>query len=311
MAELFKTDPINLTKPNGDVILSPFKKYKQESLNDYEIISQLGKGAQGSIFSAVRASDRKLVALKVFDINDLNPEVLKLAEHEAEALQQLSIPNCNPFLGCYYDHFYDEEQKKFVIVMEYIRGKTAYDYFYPIRNQDKDKLYYYLLLMTKDLIKGIIYLHSRGFIHNDIKPDNIMINLESVPKLVDFGLSCLTVGPNAKQCYDNGNTIPCCSGYGGTPAFASPEMLTSETRYPQSDIWSLGVSLYLLATGQYPFDFKGVKNTYDILNTIRNQIPKKLFSTNPLLNKIVNRALIKDPFRRTTATEINSFLEKI
>ena len=86
-------------------------------------------------------------------------------------------------------------------------------------------------------------------LHNDIKPHNIVIDKRRFPKLIDFGISCDTRGKNSTVCSHNGTRVDCCPGIYGTPQYGSPEMIMDNIKYPQSDIWSLGISFYNLATG--------------------------------------------------------------
>lgn len=293
-------------------------------MNDYDIIEKLGKGGQGTVWKAERKTDGQIIALKI--INDINDEAYKTAHNEIEYLKQISKPQCNPFLACYYDSFHDHDDKRFVIEMEYIDGQEVDDFVKPYQQvADKSKLYRYILLIVKDLVKGLAVIHSKGLIHNDIKPANIIIDKELTPKLVDFGLACMAKkfaerkdvnlyplpGSKPKECIFESKDIPCCGGVSGTPYYVAPEMISAETRYPSSDIWSLGVTIFYLATHTYPFNFHSRDLVNDVLRKIKYGEVKKLNTGNELLDTIVNRSLVKDPFNRITTEEIGKMLENL
>ena len=142
-------------------------------------------------------------------------------------------------------------------------------------------------------------------IHNDIKPENILIDSSLTPKLVDFGVACKTNLCEGQTKY--------CKGFSGTARYASPEMINNRDRYLSSDIWSLGVTLYNSATGgkfPFPFDFLPNQTVPNILNTIKLQEPKSLNTTNNILNLIINKSLVKDPFNRISLEEIISILNQ-
>ena len=274
------------------------------SIKDYEIIERLGEGAQGTVWKVIRRSDKKIIALKILSVHD--EKSVEMAKNELDKLHALATPECHPNIVCYYGYVYDADKNNFLVEMEYIEGEDLDDYAKKLRdNKEYDKLYNHLLLIVKDLIKGLMYAHEKGILHNDMKPGNIRIDTSLTPKLVDFGIACYA----HDSCKLGSGSSPCCKGFGGTPAFASPEMYSSETRYPQSDIWSLGMSLYQSATGELPYDIDDPKNLRELFQNIQDEEPKELHTTNPLLDRIVNESLVKDPAKRITASEINELLK--
>ena len=275
----------------------------QGGRQNYELVSKLGKGAGGTVYKAIRKSDNKTIALKIIDALP-DSTSYKNAIQEIKVLKEIAGPNCHPNLACYYDHSYDPVKGEIYIEMEFIDGETLFDFAKKYRDEHPMKnylLYKYLLLILKDILKGLLYIHDKNVLHNDIKPENIMIDKNLVPKLVDFGLSC-----DAHIC--KMGTL-CCSGFSGTPDFASPEMYSNEVRYPASDIWSLGVTLYVMALGKYPFDYGNEPTIQDIMLTVRDENPEKLNTNNQFLNYIVNNSLIKIPEDRITARQMDELLK--
>jgi len=300
-------DTVSLNLSNMDNISDNDSINIARTIDDYFIIEQVGDGGQGTVYKAKRKDDGVLVALKVMRLFPDTPEY-EDAVRETEVLERISNPECNTFLSCYYGHSYDEEQKMFLVEMEYIEGVTLDKYAQKLFDSGLyDKLYRHLLLIIKDLTLGLERVHYRDILHNDIKPQNIIINNQMIPKLVDFGLSCLTY-KTEEPCYIDNSFISCCRGTDGSPIYSPPEMYKDRIRYKSSDIWSLGVTIYNAATGgYYPFSLSNTKES--LARIIINSEPKKLQTYNDLLDNLVNSMLVKDPRNRITLNQIIDRLE--
>lgn len=272
----------------------------------YELVTRLGSGAQGTVWKAIREKDGKTVAIKVLSIHD--DKAVDSAVNELDRLKALAVPECHPNIVCYHGVYIDEDNLKVYVDMEYIDGEDLDDYAKRLRdNEEYEKLYKHLLLITKDLIKGMMHFHDKKILHNDIKPGNIRIDSSLTPKFVDFGIACMA----HDSCRLGSSTSPCCGGFTGTPSFVSPEMYKSSIRYPASDMWSLGMTLYDSATGSYPYDYSRKEpNLREAMQNITDVDPKQLNTTNSLLNKIVNKSLVREPADRITAQEINDLLKE-
>jgi len=288
--------------PRRKFTKSEMSDSNEESEINYEIIKTLGEGAQGKVYKVIRKSDQKIIALKVLRVN-YGSEKYNQAIQEATMLEKISKPQCNPFLACYYNHYYKDGE--LLIESEFIEGVTLAVYSKTLQEKnDYEKLYRHLLLITKDIITGIALIHKMGIIHNDIKPENIIIDPSLTPKLVDFGLACTT-----QFCDYENQKVPCCLGLNGSPHYASPEMIKTKERYFPSDIWSLGMTLYYSATGTFPYNFPKDKNVMTVLYTTATQTPKLLTTNNEVLNEIVNRSLKVLPFERITLNEIAKLIQ--
>ena len=270
------------------------------TLYDYQLMEKLGEGAQGEVWKAKLRSTGQIIALKILNI-DVNNSKLNGLMNEISALEKISKP-CHPFLSCYYSHFYDTDEGKLLIEMEYIDGEELGEWVQKFWNNNNfSALQHNLVHLTKDLARALKYIHSHGLIHRDIKPSNILITKDNIPKLVDFGIAC-----DVKIC--NFNLPPsigqCCEGYVGTPMFISPEVIDFGISYPVSDVWSLGATLFYLATATQAFDFMDLSSVENIMLTISQNEPFKLNTLNPLLNDIVNNSLIKPAENRMTVDEL-------
>ena len=155
----------------------------------------------------------------------------------------------------------------------------------------KDYYYYMLLLITKDLARGLKFIHDKNIVHNDIKLSNIMIDKNNTPRIIDFGVSCIM-----KQKEH-------CASMGVTKAYMAPEY-SSHFRYPESDMWALGVTLYKAAIRKSPYKISSSSQIKNI------EVPK-LNTSNETLNKIVNGLLDKNKDTRLTAEQIINMLEDV
>ncbi len=272
------------------------------TINDYEIVRQLGSGAFGTVYEAIR-SDRKHIALKVIDIPPDKPELINQTKIELQNLQTLANPQCNPYVICYYAGYYNPQTRQFFVEMELIEGEELGKYINRLKQtQSPAVVYYHLLLAAKGIAEGLRYSHRKGIVHNDIKPPNIMVDKNNVPRIVDYGLACSSASKQGRYCI----------GTGGSPSYIPPEFIIHHgIRYPASDMWALGILLYDLATGGLPFNMTGATNPQQIFSIIRDRQPARLNTPNQQLNNVVNKLLTKDPFRRLTSGQMINMLRVI
>jgi serine/threonine protein kinase len=256
--------------------------------NSYDLLELKGKGGQGEVWKARDKETGKIVALKILNVS--KRKNLEFAEKEIKALEKLSRP-CYLFISCYYAHYYDAINNQMLIEMEYISGNNLEQF----RKQflyNPQKLYESLIFLMRDMLVALKYIHSKNIIHRDIKPENILITTGFVPKLVDFGLACEAEICNVKN--------KCCPGNPGTPVYMAPETISSRESYFVSDVWSLGATIFKIASGVYCFDFEDVNDIQKILYDVVNLKVNKLKTSNRNLNIAINASLIKNPNERIT-----------
>ncbi len=294
--------PVSSTETSNE-LTKRYMEREPSTLNDYNILDVLGSGGQGTVYKAVIKQSGQLIALKILKINPASKNYTNII-NEIDSLEKISNPKCSPYLSCYYDHFYDPKKMIMIIEMEYIKGDTLGFYAKRLFEMEEyNRLYRHLVAITNDLVKGIKIIHDNNIIHNDIKPNNIIINSEKVPVLIDFGLACDIESKKCDVSTSGTSGLGCCKIFGGTPYYMSPESFDL-VRYKESDIWSLGVTLYYSATGgKYPYDFKSF-NMKEVREIIDGSNPKLLKTTNSQLNVIVNGALKKNPLDRISLSEI-------
>lgn len=274
------------------------------SISNYEVEKEpLGKGSYGSVVKAVRKRDGKTVAIKIIDVPPGSEQAFLNIQKETEFLEKLEP--CNTFVVCYENSWFSPEDKKFYIEMEYIEGKTVSLFVKELRSKNSiEMVYYYLLLIAKDITQGLKFIHEKGIIHGDIKPENVMITKKFVPKIVDFGLSCLI-----EIRADVGEY---CNARSGTPLYYAPETIKSGIKTFGSDMWALGIILYRLATANgYPFTVRTETTAGELFGMIVNKPAKRLETINDQLNILVNNLLNKNLQERWTETKVLEHLTVI
>jgi serine/threonine protein kinase len=284
----------------SETSLTEIEDYSQEGetlygLQNYRLIQLRGTGAFGQVWQAENLNSGQIVALKIINVE--NPRITEMILEEIRTLKQISQPKCHPFLACFYDYMYDMSAKQILIEMEYIDGMELQKW---AQQFSLEVLFNKLLFLTADLSRALQFIHSKNIVHRDIKPSNILITSQNVPKLVDFGLGC-----TVETCV----TSFCCPGNPGTPPFMAPETFAFGESYYASDLWSLGVTLFFVVTGHYPFRFS-YNTTDEIKKTVIREIPDVLTTGNYKLDTIVNGCLIKDPNLRITPAQILAILRE-
>ena len=217
---------------------------------NYELIYVLGTGSFGKVrLYRDRTNNELLYAIKTLKKEGISKTNYELIQSEINILSKLDHPNIVKYFGTFEDDFYLH------IMMEYLQGHDLYkiislkDYT-KIEEKDMSQIIFKLL-------KTLIFLHSKNIVHRDIKPENILFSNKkdySTLKLIDFGLATQSVNDN--------KTV-------GTPYYMSPELIKGIST-PKCDVWSVGVILYKMITGKYPFNSNSINEKEALLNNIKN-----------------------------------------
>jgi eukaryotic-like serine/threonine-protein kinase len=244
----------------------------------YKILEKLGEGGMGVVYKAQDMKLDRFVALKF-----LPPHLAASEQDKARFIQEAKSASAlnHPNVCTIYD--IQEHEGQLFIVMEFIDGRTL--------QEIKDTLSQKQALdIGIQIAEGLAAAHEKGIVHRDIKPENIMIRKDGIVQIMDFGLAKLS---GASRLTKEGSTV-------GTAGYMSPEQVQGQETDHRSDIFSLGVLLYEMLTGQPPF--KGIHETaisYEIVNvdspplsSIKPGIPVEL-------DAIVLECLEKDPKERT------------
>jgi len=251
-----------------------------KTISHYKILEKLGEGGMGVVYKAQDLKLDRFVALKFLPPHlGTKEEEKERFIHEAKAASALDHPNiCNI-------HEIDEtEDGQVFIVMANYEGETLK------RKIEKGPLKLDEALdIAKQISEGLNKSHGKGILHRDIKPANIFMTADGVVKILDFGLSKLA---GRTKLTKTGTTL-------GTVAYMSPEQTRGEKVDHRTDIWSLGIILYEMITGQLPF-----KGDYEqaVVFSIVNEEPEPITGLRtgvPMeLERIVNKAIEKIPGER-------------
>ena len=267
-----------------------------QKVSHFRLLEKIGSGGMGVVY---RAHDEHLdrdVAVKVLPpaeviARNFDSRARRALRREALTLSRLNHPN----IAQVYD--FDNEGNIDFIVMELVPGASLTQKLAdgPLP-QDQ-----WLSIATQTL-DGLIAAHARGIIHHDLKPANLQITLDGHVKILDFGLARFIWRKGLD--IETATTITNAEGLSGTLAYISPEQLRGETSDERTDIWSVGVVLYEMATARLPYPGKTAAAMVDaILNAPMQPISGG--SVSALLCGIIERCLAKDPAQRyQTADEL-------
>jgi len=250
-----------------------------QTISHYKILEKLGEGGMGVVYKAQDTQLQRLVALEFLPPHiSGNPEEKARFLHEARSASALNHPNVTTI------HAIAESPEGAFLVMEYVEGRTLKDI---IENESLSLKK--ILEIGIQVCEGLNAAHKKEIVHRDIKADNLMVTREGQVKIMDFGLAKLR---GASRLTKVGTTL-------GTAAYMSPEQAQGEEVDQRSDIFSFGVVLYELLTGQLPF--KGEHQAsliYSILNEEPQPVARFNNKVTPDLERIVFKALAKDKEER-------------
>ena len=210
------------------------------SISGYRILGKLGAGAMATVYKAKQISLDRTVALKKLPKKfSQNPQFIERFFAEGRAAAQLNHPNIVQAFDV------GNEGDMYYFVMEYVEGRSVHeDIVTHKRFKEEDAIN-----IGIQVAEALEHAHERGLIHRDVKPKNIMITKEDVVKLADMGLARAMSDVEAAEA-EAGRAF-------GTPYYISPEQIRGEKDIgPPADIYSLGVTLYHMVTGNVPFEGK-------------------------------------------------------
>ena len=278
-----------------------------EFLNHYRIIGPLGKGGMGEVFIADDTRLHRKVALKILSKTmAADPERRERFAREAQAVAALNHPNIVTI------HSVEEADGVPFLTMELVEGQPLGAHI-PPGGMPLDTF----LRIAVGVTDAIGEAHHRGITHRDLKPANILVTSDGRVKVLDFGLAKLREA-HLEDVANDVTRMPSAelTGEGriiGTVAYMSPEQAEGKAVDQRSDIFSLGVVLHEMATGERPF--KGDTNV-SVISSILKDTPRPVTDVKPelppALAKVIRRALSKDPSRRyQTATDLRNDLEDL
>jgi serine/threonine-protein kinase len=256
-------------------------------LGNYQILRKIGEGGMGTVYVARDVGLERDVAIKI-----ISPELARnpglMARFRVEAIAQARLNHSNIVTI----HSFEQQKDTYYIVMEYVEGKTLKEI---INERAKIPVKQALKIFSR-LLEGIAYAHRKGVLHRDIKPANVFITTDEMVKIGDFGIAKVSGIDGLTRA---GSTL-------GTPLYSSPEQIRGEKMGPETDIYSLGVTLYEMLTGVQPFK-TGSGSDFEIQQAHLEKTtgkPSLLNSAVPSdLDAIVMKSLAKSPSERFRNTE--------
>lgn len=267
-------------------------------LGKYEVVERIASGGMAEVYKAFQPSIERFVAIKVMHGHLAQADdFVQRFQREARSVGRLLHPNILGLID------FDVDGEMYYMVMEYIPGGTLRSYLNTQQRLPIEEA----LRITAQLADALSYAHQQGMIHRDIKPGNVMFADETYQHVVltDFGIARLLDDAEARL------TLP--GAVFGTPSYMSPEALRGEPVDARSDLYSLGVMLYEMVTGQRPYV---AETPYSLLMKLTKEPltpPRKLNPALPeALQKLILKVLEKEPTKRfQSAAEFGAAIKQL
>ncbi len=258
-------------------------------INQYKIISAIGKGGMGEVFLAQDTKLNRKVAIKFLNEEfSRDSEKLNRFVQEAQATSALNHPNILTVYGI------DSYEGSHYIATEFIEGETLRQNLLAKETSSLNSI----LNIGVQVAEALSAAHTAGIAHRDIKPENIMVRQDGYVKVLDFGLAKLTERSKDDISLEGETKALVQTNPGvvmGTVSYMSPEQAQGKSTDERTDVWSLGVVLYEMLAGKVPFVGKTINHT--IVSIIETE-PKLLENVPDELQRIVRKTLTKDKSMR-------------
>ncbi len=264
----------------GPTLISSKEGIQKPKLGRYQIDAEIGRGAMGMVYLGHDDKIGRTVAIKTMMLSeefeeDMRDEVRTRFFREAEAAGRLDHPN----IVTVYD--VGDEQDLAYIAMDYLKGKDLTAYVTPKTLLPVSEVFEIIASMAL----ALDYAHQQHVVHRDIKPANIIYDKQKrIAKITDFGVACLTDASKTKT----GTVL-------GSPYYMSPEQLAGKKVDGRADLFSLGVTLYQMLSGELPFKGESIANLmYNIANEKHPDIRRYRADLPNCVNNVVNKSLQKE-----------------
>ena len=266
-------------------------------IGKYEILDVLGKGAMGIVYKALDPDIGREVAIKAIHFDSVRDssereDLIRRFLQEGRAAGKLNHPNIVTI------HEVGREGDLTYIVMQYVQGRSLQHILDSGRVFDPVEVDRLMI----PLLRAVSYAHQNGVVHRDIKPGNVLVDLDGVPHLADFGVAKTAA-----------STLTMAGMALGTPGYISPEQLQGVSADARSDVFSLGVLFYVLLTSQEPFGGKRISTVMHKIVHDDAPPPSKLRPDLPAgYDVIAGRAMAKKPEGRyQSCAEMSSAIESL
>ncbi|KAI9139347.1 kinase-like domain-containing protein [Paraphysoderma sedebokerense] len=265
--------------PYAAIRATSFQQQHAYKIQDFHVGEILGTGGFGCVYKAqseLHPFEGKELAIKMIDKQKIKAANLKQrVANEVEIHKQLSHPSILSLFTFF------EDSDNVYLVMELCENGELYTY---LQNREKPLNEAEARFVLIQVIKGLMYLHSRGIIHRDLKLSNLLLTRDYDVKIADFGLATKVQGPTGEQ-----KTM--C----GTPNYISPEIVSRQPYSFAADVWSLGCLMVTLLTGKPPFESEQVLNTLNKVSRADYTLPDTVSFD---ARNLIQRLLQLDPKKR-------------
>lgn len=259
------------------------------TINGYSFLEVVGSGSFGTVYKVQK--DDNIYAAKVFAESFVLSEYKNDRNRITNEIDALKIADSENLVKYYDDFEYTSESglNTHIIIMEFVTGKKITDIIDEISDKDK------LIDLFKNILNAVNQLHNFDIIHRDLKPDNILIMQDGTIKIIDYGLAKLIDFSSITR---TGDRV-------GSPMFMSPEQIVDSKHITKrSDIYSLGVILYLMFTKSYPYEVTSLEElVYKIINVPIIPPSEKNKEMPQYIEKIIYKALSKKDYNRYQTIE--------
>ncbi|XP_067289363.1 hormonally up-regulated neu tumor-associated kinase homolog A-like [Pseudorasbora parva] len=261
--------------------------YHTKRVGNYLIGRKLGEGSFAKVREGLHAVTGEKVAVKVIDKRKAKKDsyVTKNLRREGQIQQMIRHPNITQLLDIL------ETENSYYLVMELCPGGNLMNHIYEKKRLDEREAQKYV----RQLVMAVEHLHRAGVVHRDLKIENLLLDEQDNIKLIDFGLSnCAGIlgysDPFSTQC--------------GSPAYAAPELLSRKKYGPKVDVWSIGVNMYAMLTGTFPFTVEpfSLKALHQrMVDKDMNPLPPSISSA---AVNLLKRLLEPDPEKRPNIHQV-------
>ncbi|CAG9326094.1 unnamed protein product [Blepharisma stoltei] len=273
----------DIRRPDSETPANPEEKKTQSKIEHYVFGRQLGQGAYAIVRLATHRQSKSQFAVKTYEKSKLTDVRRKTGvKREISILQRLDHPYTIKLIEAL------DGPKQVNLVMEYVGPSSLHGYLYKKASRKLDDLE--AKKFFQQIVQGIEYCHSKNITHRDIKLENILLDKDQNVKIIDFGFATCMASTKTTRLF--------C----GTPSYMAPEILSNKDYIGNPvDIWALGVLLFVMLCGFFPFKGANDRDLYKKIMSANFQIPEYV---SPTAQELIRMMIQKDPNHRPSCKEI-------